>query len=102
MNNSDFFRVHIERLEKEKEVERKMAKKAAETALQSWRDVILKQMEEAYKKNVRTIRVDNNVPHMIIDELRNQGFICEPKYTESQMTNSNVLSYYQVTFPQQK
>ena len=102
MNNSRYFRDVIVRLEKENADKQETERKLLEERLQAWRLTLGNQMEQAYTKNVRSIRVDRDVPTAIITELSQQGFKCEPKYTESQMTNSDVLSYYQVTFPQQK
>ncbi len=102
MDNSDYFRILINRLEKEKAEQEEARTQQLENYFKMWRATIGKQIEEAYAKNVRSIRVARDVPEIIIDELSQQGFICEPKYTESQMTNSDTLSYYQVTFPKQQ
>lgn len=102
MNNSTYFRDLIVRLEREDADKKEKQRKALEEDLQAWRSTVGRQIEQGYKNNVRVIRLESDTPQTIVEEMNQQGFKCEPKYMESQMTNSDVLSYYQVTFPQQK
>ena len=102
MSNSDYFRVLVERLEKEKVEQEQAKREELENHFKSWRVTIGKQIEQAYKLNLRSICVAKEVPKLILDELQNQGFQCKPNYKESIMTNNDVLIDYQVTFPEQK